>query len=265
MPSEALTRRRSPLNPMRARRSHAAGCQHELRHHDGGHRWESHYIDSQAVRTHINRLRRADIGIKQIAKRCGMPPGTIQILADRRTGPTVKVLPATAAKILAIALPTTASITPTGGQHVSAIGTTRRLRALVAAGYPPAMVSREIGVAPCNLYALFSHCDDAADPIALAVADLFDRWEMTRGPSDRARALAHKLGWAPPLAWDLATIDAVDAHPAPSAAKHVSFPERYRELRELGVCDELDIARRLGMKVDSLQRQLARYREDIAV
>lgn len=265
MPSEALTPRRSSVNPLRAKPSHAAGRQYELRHQDAGRRWESHYIDSRAVRTHISRLRLAGIGIKQIAKLCGMPPGTIQILADRRTGPTVKVLPATAAKILAIAIPTTVRITPIGGQHVSAIGTTRRLRALVAAGYPPAMVSREIGLAPCNLYALFSHCDDVPAPIAQAVADLFDRWEMTRGPSDRARALAHKLGWAPPLAWDIGTIDAADAHPAPSAAKHVSFPERYRELRELGVCDELDIARRLGMQVDSLQRQLARYREDIAV
>ncbi len=69
----------------------------------------------------------------------------------------------------------------------------------------------------------------------------------------------------PPTGLGRRHIDNAGAHPAPAAAKHVSFPERYRELRELGVHDELAIARRLGMKVDSLQRQLARYREEVAI
>jgi AraC-like DNA-binding protein len=228
--------------------------------------WQSQYIDSQPVRNHITRLRLAGMGIKQIARRCGISPGAVQIILDRRTGSAVKVLPSTAAKILAVAVPPAPGVIPAGRQRVSAIGTTRRLRALVAAGYTPAMLSHELGITPMNnAYELFGHRDDMPAVIAQAVADLFDRLEMTPGPSDRARALAHKLGWASPLAWDEDMIDDAAAHPSRAADKHVRFPERYRELRELGVHDELAIAGRLGMKVDSLQRQLARYREEVLV
>lgn len=227
--------------------------------------WLSHYIDSQPVRNHITRLRVAGMGIKQIARSCGVSPGAIQLIVDRRTGLAVKVLPSTAARILAITAPSTTSDVPAATRPASALGTRRRLRALVAAGYTPSMLSHELGIAPKDAYTLFSHCDDVPAGIAQAVADLFDRLEMTPGPSDRARILAHKLRWAPPLAWDEDSIDDADCDPAPAAAKPLTFPERYRELRELGVHDELAIARRLGMKLDSLQRQLARYRQQVAL
>lgn len=265
MPSEAPAPQRFSSIHMPDTLSDTTGCEQEIppRNAHGG--WQSQYIDSQPIRNHITRLRRAGMGIKQIAKLCGIAPGAVQIIVDRRTGSAVKVLPSTAAKILSVAVPPTPSVMPAGTQCVSAIGTTRRLRALIAAGYTPSMLSRELGIALTNAYALFGHCDDVPPVIAQAVADLFDRLEMIPGPSDRARELAHKLAWAPPLAWDQDRIDDADTHPAPAATKHASFPERYRELRELGVHDESAIARRLGMKVDSLQRQLARYRKEVAI
>lgn len=265
MPSEAPAPQRCSSIHIPDTLPNTKGCEQERGQRNAHGGWQSQYIDSRPARSHITRLRLAGMGIKQIARLCGISPGAVQIIADRRTGSAVKVLPSAAAKILSVAVPPALTVMPAGGQCVSAIGTTRRLRALVAAGYTPSMLSRELGIAPTNAYALFGHCDDVPAAIAQTVADLFDRLEMTPGPSERARALAHKLGWAPPLAWDEDSIDNADTHPAPAAAKHVSFPERYRELRELGVHDELAIARRLGMKVDSLQRQLARYREEVAI
>lgn len=265
MPSETLAPDHYSSIPKPDNLSEIKGCEHGRgpRNAHGG--WHSQYIDSRPVRHHITRLRLAGVGIKQIAKLCGISPGAVQIIVDRRTGPAVKVLPSTAAKILSVAVPSTPSAIPAGSQRVSAIGTSRRLRALVAAGYTPAMLSREVGTAPNNAYALFGHCDDVAAATAQAVADVFDRLEMVPGPSDRARALAHKLGWAPPLAWDEDTIDDTGAHPTLATDKHLRFPERYRELLDLGMRDEAAIAERLGIKVDSLQRQLARYRKEVVV
>jgi hypothetical protein len=264
MPCEALAPQRCPSTPMPGSLSDTTGCEQERGQRKGHGGWQSQYIDSRPVRNHITRLRRAGVEIKQIAKLCGISPGAVQIIVDRRTGPAVKVLPSTAAKILSVAVPPTPSVIPAGRQCVSVIGSTRRLRALVAAGYTPSMLSRELGIEPMKAYELFGHRDDMPAAIGQAVADLFDRLEMTPGPSGRARALAHKLGWAPPLAWDEDRIDDDAAHPSRAADKHVRFPERYRELLELGVHEESAIARRLGMKVDSLQRQMARYREEIA-
>lgn len=227
--------------------------------------WRSQYINSQPVRNHITPIRCTGEGIKQIAKLCGTSRGAVHSIVDRRTRPGVKVLPSTATKILSAAMPPTSSVMPAGGQCVSAIGLTRRLRALVADGYTPSMLSHELGIAPADGYALFGHCDYVPTAIAQAVADLFNRLEMIPGPSDRARALTHQLGWAPPLAWDEDGIDDADTHLSAAAIKHVTFPKCYHELRELGVHDKSAIARRLGVKVDSLQRQLARHRDEVAI
>lgn len=226
--------------------------------------WNAQYVGAQHVRRHIAMLRQAGMPDRQIAKLCGVSPSTVQLIMDKRTGPTVRVLSSTANKILAIATPPGPQAIAADGPLTAATGTTRRLRALIAIGYTPRLLSRELGLAPRHIYALFTGGDSVPAGIAQAVAGLFDRLEMTPGPSERARELAHKLAWAPPLAWDEDSIDDDAAHPAAGGVKHASFAERYRELRDLGVHDELVIARRLGMKLDSLQRQLARHREVVA-
>ncbi|WAJ48034.1 hypothetical protein OK015_28720 (plasmid) [Mycobacterium sp. Aquia_216] len=265
MPSAAPTPQRPlPLPPHANAFDTTSGVSGHGQRKDHGD-WLSHYIDSEPVRNHITRLRVAGMEIKHIARSCGISPGAIELIVDRRTGAAVKVLRSTAAKILAVTAPSATDDVPVATRPASALGTRRRVRALVAAGYTPSMLSHELGITPKNTYTLFSHCDEVPAAIAHAVADLFDRLEMTPGPSDRARILAHKLRWAPPLAWDEDSIDDPNSDPAPAATKPPTFAERYRELRELGVHDELAIARRLGMKVDSLQRQLARYRQQVAL
>lgn len=240
--------------------AHRAGARNQSTSPHG----EYQYVGAQCVRSHIATLRQAGMSDRQIAKLSSVSPSTVQIIMDKRTGPRVRLLSSTAAKILAVALPPTSPTAVADGAFTAAAGTARRLRALIAIGYTPHLLSRELGLASRHIYALFGERDRVPMATAQAVTGLFDRLEMTPGPSQPARGLARKLGWAPPLAWDEDSIDDPAADPAPASGTPIGFAERYRELRDLGVHDEFVIARRLGMKVDSLQRQLARHREAIA-
>lgn len=226
-----------------------------------------HYVDVRPIRAHLVRLQRQGMNTHQIAQSCGVTPSTITLIMARRTNQPAGTLPSVlqdvAVRILTAQFSASGRTPASTTKPVPAVGTIRRLQALVAAGYTPGMLSQQLNIALADTYILFSHCDVMAAATARAVAELFDRLEMVPGPSAGARTLGRKLGWAPPLAWDRDDLDDPIARPSLAVDKHASFPERYRELRELGVHDELTIAQRLGMKVDSLQRQLARYREEV--
>nr|VTP01793.1 hypothetical protein BIN_B_04194 [Mycobacterium riyadhense] len=95
-------------------------------------RWQSHYVDAQPVREHINALRHDGVGNKQLAKLSGVSRTTIQKIVggrtDTQTGPTSKALRCTADKIMAVSIPVIAHAVVADGRRVGAVGTTRRLR-----------------------------------------------------------------------------------------------------------------------------------------
>src|SRR5207248_8683430 len=88
---------------------------------------------------------------------------------------------------------------------------------------------------------------------AAKVANLFERWSATRGPSVRARNHAAKLGWLPPLAWD--NIDNPAEQPAPVAEDH--------EMDEVAI--ERACAGQLGdnrLSIDERREAIRRMTED---
>ena len=107
-------------------------------------------------------------------------------------------------------------------RRVPAIGTTRRLQALYAIGWDVQALARH-----CDLNRMTIHwCLNGARTtvrarIASTVADLYDRlWTGRPRGVDRqlaastiAKNIAAARGWAPPLAWDDATIDDPEATP----------------------------------------------------
>lgn len=140
------------------------------------------------------------------------------------------------------------------------IGTTRRLRALIAIGYTQAALAKEVNLNTTWLNKLVNKHDGyKVNPsTAIRVDEAYRRLSMTPGPHDRARRFAKARGWAPPLAWDEDTIDDPAAKPDVGEKVVVGFVERYEEMRDLGYND-LEILSRWSMKPESLDRQLHRY------
>lgn len=143
---------------------------------------------------------------------------------------------------------------------VGVIGTTRRLRGLIALGWPQAELARRSGLPTCTISHLVrGDIDKTSRRNATAVHDLYDRLSGTPGPSDWQRRRAQAAGWAPPLAWDDDLIDDPAAKPDLGERRSVRWDERYLELRDdLGLSDD-QIAARMGIRRESLLVQLDRH------
>lgn len=104
----------------------------------------------------------------------------------------------------------------------STIGAQRRLRALIAIGYPLQFLAAELGIADDRALLTWV-CGNAnvRKPRAIRATSnedvrmLFDRLHMTVGPSDEARAVAKSHNWALPLQWDDDTVDNPRSKPLP--------------------------------------------------
>jgi hypothetical protein len=109
------------------------------------------------------------------------------------------------------------AVTPTPvlkGGHVPAVGTVRRIRAMVADGHPLAAQARHLNKPVQYLWELaWEKPDLVTERTAETIRDLYDRLSLTPGPSVQARNRARRHGWYPPEVWDDATIDDPAAEP----------------------------------------------------
>lgn len=142
------------------------------------------------------------------------------------------------------------------GGFVPAVGTVRRIQALAAIGYRISDLNQMLGRGR-NCVEQWIKRDVVSSDTAADVADLYRQLSMTPGPSELSKRRALKRGWVPPLAWD--DIDDRDEKPNQGDVVKVSFPDRYRELREHVGLSPGEIADHLGIKFESLQQQLSRY------
>lgn len=82
-------------------------------------------------------------------------------------------------------------------------GTVRRVQALVALGWPVRLIAEEANVNEKSLRTfMYSPGDTVTVTRAEAIAVVFERLCMTRGPSKASATIARKRGYVPPLAWD---------------------------------------------------------------
>ncbi len=232
--------------------------------------WESSYVPAQPTRGHVNMLIAAGLGTRRISELSGVNRKAITQLLhgrpDRGTPPSERVLASTAARIQAVPIPTALHELSAAHKPVLAVGTTRRLQALVCIGYTQSYLAGRLGMDPTNITDLMH----GKRPCVLAVRArmvvvLYEELSMMP-PSDlqawtlRSRARARRLGWVDPFGWDDDDIDDPDAVgiPAPKERSH-GRAEQYRELRELGYTDG-EIARRFGIDEASLARWMLRER-----
>lgn len=221
-------------------------------------RWESVYVDAEPARLHIKELQASGMGLRRIAELAGVNRKTLQWIttgrSERGSGPSRQVTRANAEKILAVEITARAA----DHQHVSAVGTVRRLQALVASGYSRSRLAERLGIQASNATHLFDASTHAVlARTARAVEALFAELQLIPGPSSRARNEGRRRGWPLPMSWDEDSIDDPAARPDLGESAPAGFAERYRDCRDIGLSDQ-ETARRIGVKPESLKRQLAR-------
>lgn len=200
------------------------------------------YVDVAQARTHLLSLNEAGFSWRHIAKLTGL---TEQGLYGIRDG--VRCQRVTESKILAIPTPTALS----GPGRINAVGSQRRIRALQALGWTQRHLEDRLGL-PHRRLSIVLCRPKVYTPMARMISEVYDELSMQPGPSQRTKAMARNKGWQPPLAWD--DIDDPDEIPNTGAHAHVSTAERINELQDLGITGIHDIAARLGIKPESVER-----------
>lgn len=227
-------------------------------------RWETLYTDAEPVRAHVRNLQAVGLGLRRIAELAGVHRSQLTSLLNGRphrgTGPSRQVNRDLAAKILAVPVPDIPHRLAADRHRIPAVGTTRRLQALVAFGYTQSDLCSRLGMSATNGTCLFSGAQVLVTATtARKVEALFDALQLIPGPSDRARQRAARRGWAPPLAWDEDTIDNPDAvaEGARGNGRTKLDADEYHDLRQLGFTDD-QVAERAGIQRESLLRWLER-------
>ena len=149
-------------------------------------------------------------------------------------------------------------LTPT--PDIDSTGTSRRLQALAATGWPAHALTTHTGLAAGHLGQLrYGRRHRVRRDTATLIATVYDQLWDTPGPSRHMRERANHFGWQPPLAWSDDTIDNPDARPDTGRPEHGLDLTEVEHLRRYGLNDT-HIADRLGIKVESIQQAIRRRR-----
>jgi hypothetical protein len=234
-------------------------------------RWQP-YTDAEPVRQHIHMLRSYGIGVPRIRKLSGASGGSITKLVYGGDGrpPSRQVRTLTADRITAIR-PVLEAVGPSA--LVDGTGTRRRLRALVAVGWPQLDLGRALGMdkksinEQVNAVKLTTYASTAR-----SVRTLYDElWNVdptARGINARwireARARAARRCWAPPAAWDDDYIDSPSATPdlGETVGAYAALSENALWLIDEQGYSRERAAHRLGITSRHLERALAWAREE---
>lgn len=201
-------------------------------------------IPADLSAAHLRGLLDSGMARGEISRVSGISDSTVSRILD---GHVTSCTRHTTRALLAVQ-PSTISEQQSG--WVDATGTRRRLQALIAIGWPQRRLGRIAGLGRNSVGRLLEapRCTAA---VRAAVADMYDRLWNTTPQEDagytvtKARALAARRGWLPPLAWD--SIDDPDAKP-------YTAPERRRTHDELAA--EVEHLLGLGEAAAQTIRQL---------
>jgi len=164
--------------------------------------------DPAPVAAHVGTLTAAGIGRRRLSEIAGVSRATVDRVLAGSCRPTARV----AAAFLAIPVdlePPPKWLDPTG--------TTRRLRALTAIGWPNVDIAAAAGMDLSYLAQMTKGQRRLTAAKVDAVRRVYDKLSMDVPAdsygSNRARLRALDRRWFPPLAWDDETIDVSDALP----------------------------------------------------
>lgn len=223
-------------------------------------------VSPKRAARHALALEAAGVPLSEVARRAGVARGTV-FRAVGRTYPQPKTMEVrNIVAILSVPFPDA----PANHGYVPRIGVIRRVRALNAIGWPRTEIARRLGMTQQNLTQLVNGCRGAdVRPNAWVqgstwhkVADLYDELCMTPGPSQRARIIASRKGWAPPLSWT--TIDDPNETPVgildptcvTSAGKHRAETLAELNANRAGVSEACRV---LHLSREALEKWCARH------
>ncbi|MGW1015629.1 hypothetical protein [Streptomyces niveus] len=227
--------------------------------YERGHRRR---VDATQTRVHIERLFAAGWTQAQVARAAGLQHRVVGAVLEGQ----LTVSRRTAQPILLIRIgPPPADVRDTG-----ATGTVRRVRALVAIGWPIAQLAPRLGIFESALGVI---ARGERDRVRIATAERVAReyrlLSRTPGSSNRARNDARRRGWHGPLAWDEWTIDDPAAGPdvdgngaQPSRNELAAYRrEEITHLVSFGV-PQHEIAARLGMAPQYVHDLIVQLRKE---
>lgn len=224
--------------------------------------FEPFVVDPAPVREHILALLAAGIHQAAIARAAGVAAKRVQLIQHCQTDRggnslQTRIHYKTAERILAVPVPE---------NQVPALGSIRRVQALVTLGYPLFELAHRIRVAEHELAEVavkrpaMVHAD-----LAAAIAGLYDQLHMVPGPSADARKQARHYGWAAPFAWEsTAALDDPAAVPegVPPRPTHIVVPPDFADIvadhRSLGHTD-VEIAAAMNISMDALLKRFKRF------
>lgn len=161
-----------------------------LEHNRGQYRLR----DSTQARVHMERLYAAGWTTAQIARKARVSHSTLSDLDAGRQ----KISRQTALAVLSIRIGP-----PVEAQPVDAVGTVRRLRALMCIGHSLPRIAPHTGMSAAKLWQLITGRFSKISPqTAESIARAYRTLSSTSGTSPKARAHARRKNWHGPLAWD---------------------------------------------------------------
>jgi hypothetical protein len=268
--------------PCRQGRTDAARERHRAQAYG---RWTSGLTDAEPAREHVRRLREFGIGVNRIAELAQFPmiQNLVYGVRQGESGrvPMKRISITKANRILAVR-PTFDLIAD--GARVPALGTHRRLQALVHHGWSQLELSRRLHMATNEVNRILGE-PHVTGRTHRSVAAFYDEMWDVMPPRDtpaqrtsytKTRDLARRKGWHPALAWDDIDLDDAPALPERSddtvddtavelalTGSRVSLTPAERRaavktLHSHGLTD-VDIAKRL----DCADRTVLRIRQEL--
>lgn len=213
-------------------------------------------VNPTRTREHILQLGEAGLSQSRIAEMIGARQTSVWQIA---TGHRKTILASTEAKILSIPIEGAWTMARNHAL-ISAVGTRRRLQALVAMGHTTRYLAEHLGIYQRAVTMITAGEQEHVEALtAFTTARLFKKLQLVPGPSSIGRGRAVRKGWPPPLAWDEGSIDDPQARPRRPVDDEGSWLENYQELKGFGLSDDR-IAQRMGIKHSSLMTKLGRLK-----
>ncbi|MEU6217236.1 hypothetical protein ABZ845_06885 [Streptomyces sp. NPDC047022] len=212
------------------------------------------YVDATPARQHVRALMSRGLGWRRIADLSGVARGTVNKLLYGSPKPSIRIRDEVADRLLAVDYSTELVA---DGALVDATGTWRRIRALVAVGWPKVHIARALG---SHGQGLQLHERLVLASTARRVAELYDAWwdadptghGVQAAQVGRACRYASSRGWAGPMAWDDDALDDPEAQPHTESRQAISAAERREEVEHLASfgTSTTEIAMRVGLSAD---------------
>lgn len=234
-------------------------------------RWNPE-TDAGPVREHVRKVKKATgMTVAQYAAAAGVTASTVESVLYETAKKRVKT--PLAARLMRV----TAATKVPAARLTAVCGPMRRLQALAAAGWPPALLAELLGLHRSQVRDIRDGRQQQILPAnAEKITRLYDQLWNTRPPAGTrwertavTRTIRHaaQKGWVPAAAWDDDQIDDPAGRPAqgwqrpPETARYRKAAETAAEARELlgfGLT-RVQAAERLQVSVDALEKALARH------